>query len=262
MPAPFPGMDPYIEDGAVWRDFHASFLPALRRALRKVLPPGYHATLDERVSVDAIEDTRIVRPDVAVHRAGGARPPKDADGESSGRSSGSSSTGTLLLRTTVTEEIREVFLEIRSAPGKELITVVELLSPTNKRAGSETRATYLRKRNEVLQSTVHLVEIDLLRAGKRVPMADPLPDCHYLVLVSRAGERPLCTVFPLMLKDRLPRVDIPLREPEEDVEVDLQAVFDEVYDEAGYAERVDYAADPPPPSDPDFIATVRALLAR
>lgn len=243
MPSPFPGMDPWLEDAAIWPDFHASFLPALRRHLRRVLPEGYQARLDERVYVDTHDGEQVFRPDVAVTHSERGQSASPAGGAEVDASVGS----TLLLRTALLEERREVFLEVRDATS--LVAVVELLSPANKRAGSEGRHLYLRKRNQVLQSPVHLVEIDLLRSGERVPMADPFPSSHYVLLVSRAKDRPVCAVTPFNVGSPLPRLHVPLRELHSPALVDLQGIFVEVYDEAGYADRIDYTHAPPGPPD-------------
>src|SRR4029453_5934831 len=91
---------------------------------------------------------------------------------------------------------------------RQLVTAIEILSPTNKRA--EGRMEYLVKRRRILLSTAHLLEIDLLRQGQRLPMHDPLPPAEYFVLLSRAENRPITEVWPLALRDPLPTVPVPL----------------------------------------------------
>ena len=110
MSCPYPGMDPYLESPNIWPDFHASFIPAIRRHLRKLLPSRYRVQVDERIYVDSAA---------------------------------------------LLEEHREVFLEVREQRSGELVTVIELLSPSNKRPGSEGRALYLRKHN--LSRSCHLL---------------------------------------------------------------------------------------------------------
>ncbi|MCO5169086.1 MAG: DUF4058 family protein [Planctomycetes bacterium] len=155
-------------------------------------------------------------------------------------------------------EHREPFLSIFARGSAEVVTVIEVLSPTNKRGdGSEGRRAYLAKRRQVLHSEAHLVEIDLLRAGQRVPMARPLPAADYVVIVSRAPLRPECDVFPSSLRDPLPTVPIPLL-GDEAVEVDLQALLDSVYARAGYDLDVDYGREPVPPLSPEDAAWAAA----
>ena len=85
---------------------------------------------------------------------------------------------------------RHAFLEIRDRGNRQLVTVLELLSPSNKRPGPD-REQYLAKRQQLLASSVHLVELDLLRGGPRLPM-EHLPACDYCVMVSRYEDRPQC----------------------------------------------------------------------
>src|SRR5690606_15154439 len=118
---------------------------------------------------------------------------------------------------------------------REVITVIELLSPSNKNSGAD-RGQYLGKRERVLESPSHLVEIDLLR-GSRLPIKG-LPDCDYYVMVSRAEMRPKVELWPFRLRDPLPKIPIPLRAPDPDAILDLKAVLDRVYDGAGYEDYV------------------------
>ncbi len=135
-----------------------------------------------------------------------------------------------------------------------------MLSPTNKRGPeSEGRRQYLARRGHVLHSTAHLVELDLLRGGHRVPMLRPLPPADYYAIVGRADRRPQCEVWPIGLRDRLPTIAVPLR-GDEQVELDLQGVLDVAYDRAGWAEAVSRAADPTPPLGDEDLAWARACL--
>lgn len=148
-------------------------------------------------------------------------------------------------------------IEAGSAEVTDKITAEELLSPANKRPGAD-RDQYLAKRHEVLASSAHLVEIDLLRGGQRPPVDDP-PACDYRVLVSRAEERPRVGIWPLRLTDRLPVVPIPLRAPDPDAELDLQTTLHEIYDKARYQTYI-YDSQPDPPLTPGEEAWTRELL--
>lgn len=97
---------------------------------------------------------------------------------------------------------RVPFLEIRDRQGRELITLIELLSPSHKRAGDD-REPYLAKRRELLRSPTHLVEIDLLRGWAPMPQ-EGRPACDDSVMVSRAEKRRVADFWPIMLRDRLP----------------------------------------------------------
>src|SRR5262249_38575067 len=145
----------------------------------------------------------------------------------------------------------------RDRNSRELITVLELLSPSNKKSGPD-REQYLAKRRQLISSPVHLVEIDLLRGGPRLPVED-LPDCDYYALVSRVEERPRVGIWPVRLRDRLPVIPIPLRSPDPDARIDLQEVLHHLYDAAGYEDYI-YTGAPQPPLHPQDAAWARELL--
>jgi hypothetical protein len=152
---------------------------------------------------------------------------------------------------------REAFLAVRDRLSRELVTVVELISPANKNPG-ENREKYLAKRAALLHSPAHLVEIDLLRGGPPLPVRGR-PDCTYSVLVSRAGRRPDVGFWPIGLRDPLPTVAIPLRAGDDDARLDLRAILDRVYDESGYQFYL-YMHEPDPPLSADDAAWARTLL--
>jgi hypothetical protein len=136
------------------------------------------------------------------------------------------------------------YLEVRDRASREIVTVIELLSPSNKRAGGD-RAAYLSKRQEFLRSSAHLVEIDLLRGDPRLPV-DGLPAAAYYALVSRSNERPRAGIWPIEVRDPLPVIPIPLRGPDADALLDLQKLIQHVYDAAGYEDYI-YSGSPQPP---------------
>jgi hypothetical protein len=141
---------------------------------------------------------------------------------------------------------------------RQLVTAIEILSPTNKRA--DGRMEYLAKRCQILLSTTHLLEIDLLRQGRRLPMRDPLPPVDYFVLLSRAENRPIADVWPLALRDRLPVVPIPLLPGDADVILDLQQIFTAAYDLLGYDLAIDYHRPPEPPLNDETSALAESFL--
>jgi Protein of unknown function (DUF4058) len=227
MPSPFPGMDPYLEQEVIWHDFHERFLPAAAAQISAQVLPRYIVLIDESVylqDVESEQDRPIVRPDLTVARCpelgtspGGATGILEAPAH---------------VRVPEVEQERESFLKICDRTSRQVVGVIELLSPTNKRRG-ENRLRYLAKRADLLSSPAHLVEIDLLRGGPAMPAKDR-PECTYSVLVSRAGLRPDAGFWPIGLRDALPTIPIPLHAGEPDARLDLRAVIDRVYDEAGY----------------------------
>jgi len=224
-------MNPFLEQEDVWSDFHNRFIPAAAEAIGAQVQPAYIVKIDQNVFVQEPdeEDRKVLgRPDVFVA--------EDATGSPS-------AAGGLALVTPTKARIvpaitadKDLFIEIRDAKDRKLITAVELLSPSNKEHGS-TREQYLSKRNTYFKSGVHLVEIDLLRGGPRMPLA-PKPSADYCVVVSRAPDRPEADVWSIRLRDPLPMVPIPLRPGDDEAHLELQVVLHRVYDAAGYANYI------------------------
>jgi hypothetical protein len=252
MPSPFPGMNPFLERGDVWHDFHQSLIPTLREMLEDQLPASYSVKLEEQLFIHELsaEERRYLgRADLAVDR----RPTVPA-AETSTAVLEAPAYGLLLP---AVDEERHSYLEIRHTADEQLITVLELPSPSNKRPGSD-RDQYLAKRRQIYNSDVHLIELDLLRSGPRLPV-DGLPPCDYCVLVSRSQERPKVGLWPIGLRERLPVIPIPLRAPDPDARLDLQLALDRVYDAARYGKRI-YRRSPEPPLSPEDAAWASALL--
>ncbi len=236
MPSPFPGMDPFIESQGYWEDFHSALLGDCRRALTAVLPRNYGAFIEQRISLVDLSDEppQSRRRDIAVLR--------DDQGP---RASSRVALATLEPITVPLvlddlDEIRERWIEIRKLPDRSLVTVIEILSPTNK-VGSG-RMEYLEKRKQWTRQPVNVVEIDLLSGGHRLPMRGALPIGDYYAFVSRLDRRPNCDVYAWSIRRELPAIPIPLLIPDPDVHLDLRAVFSQTYDGAPYGESIDYSA--------------------
>jgi hypothetical protein len=226
-------MDPYLEV-SLWTTVHAQLCAEIARQLAPRLRPRYLAMTSERFVVTAPDDVAVstsIYPDVGVSETG--RPP-DA----------SSAVAILPLRlaTVIPEAVPHPTVEIRDVANRRLVTAIEVLSPTNKRG--DGREEYLAKRRQTLLSTAHLLEIDLLHNGERVPMRDPLPPAPYFLFLSRAEARPFLEVWPVQLRERLPVVPVPLLPGDADVSLDLQLAFTTIYDALGYDLAVDYRRPP------------------
>ncbi len=254
MPSPFPGMNPYLEQEDVWHDFHERFVPHLAEVLglQPQVRGSYIVKIDEHVFIherSAEERQFVGRADVLV---AGGRPPAPA------QPVGALLEAPAFARVPVAvDEERLSFVEIRDRQDRQLVTVIELLSPSNKYAGPD-REQYLAKRRQLLHSRAHLIEIDLLRGGPRLPL-DDLPDCDYCVTVSRMEERPRVGVWPLRLRDRLPVIPVPLRAPDPDARLDLQELLHRVHDGAGYANYI-CTGTPQPRLHPADEAWARQFL--
>jgi len=221
MSCPFPGMDPYLEMQPFWGDFVPDFLASMRNALLSELLPRYDVRIEEYMFV-MHEDIRLhrVRPDVSITSTPAWKPQTQRH------------------------------LKIIHLPNEEVVTVIELLSPTNKRSGEDGIDAYLEKRAELVASGVNLVEIDLLRGGERLPMRGSLPPGDYYVYVGRARRKPRCEVFGWPLRMPLPTIPIPLRPDDEETKLDLAAAFRSTYEAAFYDRRLPYQQPlEPKPSD-------------
>jgi hypothetical protein len=251
MPSPFPGMNPYLEQEDAWHDFHDRFIPLMAEYLNAQVGNKYIVKIDEHVYVhDVGEEQRtfLGRADLAVAGL---------------HDSNSVSSAVGVLEAPVEVEVprldveRECFLEIRDRRSRQLITVLELLSPANKSRGNN-REQYLGKRDQIMATHVHLVEIDLLRGRPRMPFVD-LPPCDYYAMVSRVERRPKAQLWPIRLRDRLPVIPVPLRAPDPDLRLDLQELLHRVYDAAGYVKYI-YDSEPVPPLASEDAAWARALV--
>lgn len=251
MPSPFPGMNPYLEQDDVWHDFHERFLPAAAEVIGAQVQPDYIVKIDEHVYVHELppEPRRLLgRADLGVTpvRSGLETPLAVGVLDAPAR-----------VRLPAMDVEHESFVEIRDRRSRELVCVIELLSPTNKRPGPD-REQYLAKRRQILSSPAHLVEIDLLRGGVAMPTEDP-PSFTYSVMVSRASERPEAGFWSIGLRDRLPVIPIPLRPPHADARLDLQALLHRIYDTAGYQFYI-YEGTPSPSLAPDDDSWARQFL--
>jgi hypothetical protein len=124
--------------------------------------------------------------------------------------------------------------------------LIEILSPVNKRG--EGARDYAERRMALLQTRTHLLELDLLRQGQRVPLMGEPPPAHYYVYLSRWQRRPYTQVWPVSLREPLPTVPVPLLPPDPDIPLELQAAVKACFDLVGYERLLDYSAPPPPPS--------------
>jgi len=263
VPSPFPGMDPYLEDPARWPDVHQSLITYIRDALQPHLRPRYHARMGERVYI--LQPPRALYPDVILTRQPIREPaPVSLATLSPEVRMAEEELDTPIVLTLPPVEHREPFVEIVHAADGEVVTLIEVLSPANKTPGKGYRL-YRRKQQEILDSHAHLIEIDLLSEGLHtVAISEEglasLPPHRYLISVKRAPEQYRFEVYPILLQRRLPRFRVPLREPDPDVTLDLQAVLTRCYDNGGYADFVDYRQPPPAPLSPEETAWVDDLL--
>lgn len=237
-------MDPYLE-GDEWTSFHAYLATEIARDLTPRIRPKYVALPQRRF--DMVDDDMVaietIYPDIGV----ADNVPEGAEPIGEARSA-----APCILETVMESDAPHSWVEIRDVSNRTLVTTIEILSPWNKRG--QGRREYLEKRRKLLRSSSHLVEIDLLRRGLRLPMKDRLPPASYYIFVARANERPKLRVWPIAMDEPLPSFGVPLMEGDADVSLDLQACVTNVYDGGGFDLLLDYSKPPAVPLEPKQAA--------
>lgn len=252
MPSPFPGMDPYLEHPDLWPDVHHRLIVTLADTLAPALRPRYRVLVETRTyRVEPSDLAFIGRPDVATVRTT-REPATTYPAPALGLRR--------VVEVPVPDLVEEGHLEVRDVVSGEVVTVLELLSPTNKRPG-QGRRLYETKRLTILGTFTHLVEIDLIRAYEPMLVYGDGYQSHYRILVSRSNRRPRADLWAFNVRDAIPAFKLPLRRDDEEPIVDLGRLLHELYDRAGYDLSVDYRLDPVPPLEGDDAAWAAALLA-
>ncbi len=268
MASPFPGMDPYLE-GEMWQEFHERLANQVSAELMPQLAPKYVALLAKRYVVAApttgalsgmglnIIDwpaQRVIYPDVHVVAP---RPPTLREPSADYGAGVAVMEPAIELASPMPEQVPLLSVEIRDVAQRRLVTLIEILSPVNKR-GTGARE-YAQRRIELLQTRTHILEIDLLRGGTRIELLAEPPPASYYVYLSRTERRPYTQIWPVSLRQRLPAVPVPLLSPDPDVVLDLQAAVDACFALVGYERLLDYASPPPPPpldaTDNEWVAS-------
>lgn len=239
MRSPSPGMNPYLENPELWSEVHSRLIMAIADDLTDYLSEKYHVAIEKRTYFSGEDESLLVgipnvsvvgkQPDVSQPAATATLPP-------------------LVKPITVTvplaEEVQERYLEIREVATGSVITAIEVLSPKNQRSG-EGRQAYERKRNQVLASMTHLIEIDLLRGGQPLPVLGATPS-DYRILVSRSDRRPSAQLYAFTVRQEIPPIAVPLATGDQEPRLDLQNVLHRVYDRGRYHLAIDYQQQPIP----------------
>ena len=258
MPSPFPGMNPYLEQPSVWEDFHSRFMTYAGESLATQVRPNFLVKLEERVFIHEPSSNErrkfLGKPDIALFEASAAHESSVATFDPALNQVKS------ILATIPDVEIeRHAVIEIRDRLDRQLVTMIEVLSPSNKRYGPD-REQYLLKRATMMFSSASIVEIDLLRGGPRLPIND-LPVCDYCVTVFRKANAPKVEAWPIGLRDELPVIPVPLKGDFADAKLDLKALLDRVYDAAGYEDYL-YESFPEPPLDQKDAIWAQAFITQ
>ena len=241
MVSPFPGMNPYLENPTTWVNLHSRLIVAIANQLGPKVRPKYRVVVGESIykQDDSSDQTVLIGvPDVSVRRSSAA---------SSQKSEGNLATALpepIAVTIPMPRTVKHHYLEIRSLQSSEVITVIEILSPVNKR--SSGRKKYENKRLEILSSQTNLIEIDLLHSGKPMSVMGYELKSHYRILVSNSSDRPQAQLYPFNLQQPIPTFLVPLQQEDEAIAISLRPLLDEIYELSGYDLDIDYSQDPVP----------------
>jgi hypothetical protein len=248
-------MDPYLERPTLWPGVHALLITGVATRLGPRVAPNYYVAVEERTYIASADPTSFMgRPDVVL--VGPQRSPGVALPGGNGGSAVLERPLTLALP--MPDQVRERYLEIRDSATHQVVTVIEVLSPSNKQPG-EGRQQYERKRLHMLASWTSLVEIDLLRGWEPMPLG-AAPASDYRFLVSRSWLRPEASLYPFDVNEPIPNILIPLREKEPEPTLELNELLHSLYDQVRYDLRIDYRSEPDPPLAPDKAEWAQRLL--
>lgn len=253
MTSPFPGMDPYLEEPETWGDFHTTLYVEIKGELNALLPPGFVARIDRYVWIHEPDAKKrlLGKPDVFVSGAPGS----------------SASTVAMISSAAPTQVLLPAqrreggkYLKIVDGKSRRVVTVFEILSPSNKTPGLD-REAYLLKRNEYLGTGVNLIELDFLRRGPRLPLGTgSAVSSPYYVLVSAAWDFPRAGVWPIGLRDSLPTIPIPLTQEAPVIALSLQKCFAQAFAKGRLEAEIDYTMPPDPPLEEPDASWARELV--
>lgn len=253
MRSPFPGMNPYLENPELWSEVHSRLIVAIADDLTDHLSEQYRVAIEKRTYFSGEDDSLLVGiPDVSVVSQ------QPVPSLSSTTVTLTAQTAPITVTLPMAEEVQERYLEIREVATGAVITAIEILSPKNKRAG-EGRQAYERKRNQVLASLTHLVEIDLLRGGQPLPILGATKS-DYRIVVSRSSRRPSAELYAFGLRQEVPSFPVPLKTGEEEPSLDLQGILRKLYERGRYYLAIDYTKPAQPPLAPEDVAWADSLL--
>ena len=253
-------MDPYLE--LWWRDIHHTLCTYARDAIQPQLGSGLKARVDERLIVEAGEHERSIYPDVRIVEG---RLLREGGQTSSGSATAVAEAESLEVQIG-SEPARQAYIHIIDVRNdNRLITAIEFLSPSNKQPG-DGHEQYIQKQKETCKAGASLVEIDLVRAGKRPTLAQPhLPAKRastYQVCIFRAWKTGRCQVIRIPLAARLPTIPIPLRQTDPEAKLDLQALIDQAYRNGAYGDELDYSKPCHPPLEGSEAQWAEELLQK
>lgn len=268
MPSPFPGMDPFLEHPYHWSEFHDRLIVVISEQLVPQIRPKYRVKIDQRIyqvpnsNNNGNSSLLIGIPDVTI-KTNAKQEPKTNQSNISNVAVLEPKTKTKPLTVTLPflEEIKQNYLEIIDLQKGNVVTAIEILSPVNKRQG-EGRTKYLKKRETILNSSTHFVEIDLLRSYEKMPIENLEVEFDYQILVSKFDKRPQADLYGINLPDILPIIPIPLYKEDGEAILNLQEIFNLIYERAGYDYSINYQEEIVPNLPEKYLSWGEEILAK
>lgn len=252
MNSPFPGMDPYLEHPTLWTDVHNRLIAAMADAIVPEVAPNYYVGLERRAYLLKPDDIVFIgRPDVSVMR----------DSADVKTSVAARLDGVMTVDVPMNDEIGEDFLEVHEVKSGKLVTLIEVLSPTNK-VSKDGRDQYLQKRSQIFSTQTNLVEVDLLRGGDSMPVVGRTISTDYGILISRGHQRPKAQLYGFSVRQPIPKFPLPLLPRESEPVIDLNTILHQLYTRARFDLRLDYTAEPYPPLSEDDRSWANDIIAR
>ncbi|MBD2629701.1 DUF4058 family protein [Trichormus variabilis] len=253
MQNPFPGMNPYLEQPELWHQVHNRLIVAIADDLTPQIAPKYRVSIEERVYTSVDDIFLVGIADVAVAK-------RNNNAETGTTLTTTKAAEPSKVKVPMYEEVIERFLEVKATQSREVVTVIEILSPKNKRS-TEGRTVYENKRQKILASATNLVEIDLLRLGESLPILGAIKS-DYHILVSRSHQRPDADLYSFDLQDPIPVFPVPLRLRENEPVIDLNRLLNEIYERARFDLAIDYSQVLKPALSSDQESWVREILMK
>ena len=240
MSYPLPGMNPWLENPTLWKSVHQRLITILADVLAPQLEPRYFVAVETHTYISTRPNLPIQTryPGVSILKTG---EPAVAVAERR------TATVPYVIDLPLPEPYEEPYLEVRLVPDGEVVTVIEILSHTNKKAGDERRS-YLQKREALIDSEVHFVEIDLLHAYRAMPFTEHL-NADYRIFIRRRELDRKAHLYAFTVQQPIPTFPLPLLPDDHEPLVDLGAILHDLYDRARYRLVIDYSKPPIPPLD-------------
>ncbi len=239
MPSPFPGMNPYLETPAFWSQVHSRLIIEIADFINPKIRPKYRMELEQRVYQNSDDNDQNVAlvgiPDNVVFKS----TKKPTQPVVSNVAVLAPKTQAVEITIPQPEKVKEWYLKVIDVETKQVVTVIEILSPKNKKIG-EGRDKYLKKRNKILSSLTNLIEIDLLRQGQIMPMNINEISSHYRIIISRSDYRPNADLYAFNLTQEIPSIPLPLKAEDDEPLIPLQELLHNIYDKGSYDLAINY----------------------